>query len=141
MHQIYIAAIITTVFTFLIMGGFLKWKSPKEEIPLLISLMLLELPMAIAAYYLVRMPLLDEFVKLVINKNSGIYHFITILYAPLTEEPAKLLLLLIPFFYRKITEKNAIRAALALGLGFGLGEIWLVGSFVASVPAYANIPW
>ena len=141
MHQIYIAAIITTALAFFIVGGFLKWKSPKEEIPLLLSLMAIELPMAFAAFYLVRIPLLDGLVQLLIGKDTGTYRFITIFYAPLTEEPAKLLPLLIPFFYRKITEQNALRAALALGLGFGIGEIWLVASFIASAPVYVNIPW
>ena len=140
-HQIYIAAFLTTAFAFLVIGGFLKWKTPKEELPLLISLMLIELPMAITAFYLVRMPLLDGLVQLLINKDTGLYRFITIFYAPLTEEPAKLLPLIIPFFYRRVNETNCIRAAMALGLGFGLGEIWLVATFIASTPAYANIPW
>lgn len=141
MHQIYIAAIITTALTFIVMGGFLKWKSPPKERPLLITLLLLELPMAIAVFYLVRLPLVDGLVRLVVDKNSWAYGFISVFYAPITEEPAKLLPLLIPLLRRKIDDKNTIRAALALGLGFGLGEIWLVAGFVAASSAYTNIPW
>lgn len=141
MHQIYITAAITTVLSFLLYGGFLKWKSPKEERTLLLSLILIELPMAFAFFYLVRLPLLDGFVQLFLTKGSPVYRFITIFYAPLTEEPAKLLPVLIPFFWRKINSTNALRAAFALGLGFGLGEIWLIASFVASAPAYANLSW
>jgi hypothetical protein len=141
MHQLYIMAILTTIITILIVGGLIRWKTPQEERPLLLTLMLLELPMAFAAYYLVRIPLLDGLVQLILNKDSGIYRFVTVLYAPLTEEPAKLLPMLIPFFRRKVTDSNCLRAALALGLGFGIGEIWLVANFIASVPAYANIPW
>ncbi len=139
--QIYIAAAITTLITFFVVGGFLKWKSPKEEYSLLLAMLAIELPMAFAAYYLVRLPLVDGLVRLALTKNSGAYGFVTIFYAPLTEEPAKLLPILIPLIYRRINESNAIRAALALGLGFGIGEIWLVASFIAAAPKFANIPW
>lgn len=62
--------------------------------------------------------------------------------APLSEELAKLWPLLLPFFRRQIHQKNAIRIALTLGLGFGLGEIWFVGYWVARHdPATANLPW
>jgi hypothetical protein len=123
------------------MSGFLKWKAPKEERMMLLALVLIEMPFAFAFFYLIRMPLVDGLVQLVLDKNSGIYRFVTIFYAPITEEPAKFLPALLPFFYKRLEGQTALRAALALGLGFGIGEIWLVANFITAAPGYADTPW
>lgn len=97
--------------------------------------------MAIIFYYFIRMQLLDGAVKYFTGGNENIYGFIKSFYAPLTEEPAKLLPLLIPSIRKRITRENFVTAALALGLGFGIGEIWLVGGFIAQAPQFADLPW
>lgn len=142
MHQIYITAAITSLLAIAAIGGFIKWKSDKEDLKLLILLFVIELPMALVFFYYVRMGLLDWLVQLIFTKGTTGYTFATLFYAPLTEEPAKFLpALLIPLAYKRITEKNFVMAALALGLGFGIGEIWLVAQFVAKNPVYADTPW
>ncbi len=84
---------------------------------------------------------LDYLVQIIVHKDTSAYKYITLSYAPLTEEPAKFLPALIPFFNKKITSKNFVFAAMAIGLGFGISEIWLVASFVPGNPAYSNMPW
>jgi ssDNA-binding Zn-finger/Zn-ribbon topoisomerase 1 len=141
LHQIYITAIVTTLFAFFAIGAFIKWRAQKEDLKLLVIVLCIELPMAILFFYYVRMGALDWLVQLVFNKDTNSYKYATLFYAPLTEEPAKLLPLLIPWVYKRITDKNFVFIAMAIGLGFGIGEIWLVASFVAKNPAYANLPW
>lgn len=101
---------------------------------------LLQLPMCMLAFHFVRIPL-DGLIQQVLLKGSDVYKFTTVFYAPLTEELAKLYPLLLPWFYKKITEKNFIWIALSLGLGFGLGEIWLVASFIEKSPELSVYPW
>lgn len=141
MHQIYITSAVTTIAAFLLLGGFIKWRSKKEDRNLLLFLFLIELPMAFTAFYLVRMPLVDGFFKLVLGSHENIYGFVKNFYAPLTEEPAKLFPLLFPFFRNRINKDNFVMSAMALGLGFGIGEIWLVGNFIAASGQFADMPW
>jgi hypothetical protein len=49
--------------------------------------------------------------------------------------------LLIPAIRRDINATNLVRYALAIGLGFAIGEMWLVAHFVARVPAFAALPF
>jgi hypothetical protein len=141
MHQIYITALITTLIAVAFIGGLIKWRSDKLDFRFLLILFLIELPMAILTFYLVRIYLLDYAVKYLIGGHINMYGIAKTFYAPLTEEPAKLLPLLIPALRNRITKENFVWVALALGLGFGIGEIWLVGYFIATTPVYANIPW
>ena len=140
MHQIYFASAVTTVFTFLLAGAFIRWRSRPEDREFLLKLMLMELPMAFIAFYLIRMPVIDNLFRLLFGSDQNLYNFMKNFYAPLTEEPAKIFPLVFPFVRKKITKENFVMAAMALGLGFGLGEIWLVGKFIAdsTMPA---LPW
>lgn len=140
MHQIYIASAVTTVITFFLAGAFIRWRSRPEDREFLLKIMLMDLPMAFIAFYLVRMPIADNLFRLVFGSDQSLYMFMKNFYAPLTEEPAKILPLVFPFVRKKITKENFVLAAMALGLGFGLGEIWLVGRFIAesTMPA---LPW
>jgi hypothetical protein len=138
--QIYIMAAITTVVAGGI-GAILWWRAPRAERSLLLLLVLLELPMCALAFHLVRMGLLDVGVRHLLDEKSGVYHFVTMFYAPLTEEPAKIWPLLLPFVRRKITRDNFWRVALALGLGFGIGELWFIAGRVTLKPELAGLPW
>ncbi|MFN8539856.1 MAG: hypothetical protein U0232_20545 [Thermomicrobiales bacterium] len=60
---------------------------------------------------------------------------------PLTEEPAKLWPLLIPAFARRITRENAVRCAVALGLGFGIGEIGFIAQLIYADGDFNALPW
>src|SRR5688572_23951476 len=98
--DISIAATITSILSLTVIGGMLFPRAPREERGLLAILLLVMLPMNALAFYMVRMPL-DGWSSSIMGKQNETYHFIQTLYAPITEEPAKLWPLLIPFFYRR----------------------------------------
>src|SRR5215475_13718556 len=111
MQGIYIAALITTALVLAIYGSFiLKMKVPVNKRSLLIAFLLV-LTAQPLAFYLVRLPL-DGLLAGILGKESKIYEFITLFYAPLTEEPAKLIPLLFPFILRDITKENFVRYAM-----------------------------
>ncbi len=140
MKGIYIAAIITTVVSVAIWTPLIFWKIRKDLLPVALAALLIELPMCAVAFHLVRMPL-DGLLEGVLGETSATLGFLRSFWAPLTEEPAKLLPLLLPWILRKVDKDSYLRIGLALGLGFGLGEIWVVGGFVASNPSLANASW
>jgi RsiW-degrading membrane proteinase PrsW (M82 family) len=83
----------------------------------------LVLPLQPLAFYFVRLPL-DHWLVTQLGSASATYQWLTSLYTPLTEEPAKLLPLLIPAIRHDIRAANFIRYALPIGVGFAIGEIW-----------------
>ena len=142
--QIYIAAIVTNILALVMIGGGLYFRTPpKERVKeraLFILLVLLTLPMCALAFHVVRLPV-DHWLDGFLAKKEDLVAFIRVLYAPSTEEPAKLWPVLIPWIYRRITSQNYLRVAIALGLGFGLGEAWTVAGFLANNPVIAKYPW
>jgi hypothetical protein len=60
----------------------------------------------------------------VLGADSRAFAVFDTCFAPLTEEPAKLWLLLVPAFVGRLRKENAPGVAMAIGLGFGLGEAW-----------------
>jgi len=137
---IYVAAIIATAVALLVFGIYVLFRAPRKERPLLIAATLLNVPFSPLAFHLVRMPL-DRVIGKFLAAYPDVFLFVKTFYAPLTEEPAKLWLLLLPWFVRKIRRENAGRVAMALGLGFGVGEIWLLAQMIASSPSLASYPW
>ena len=141
MDGIYIAAIIVTFLSVATIGGILLWKSPRKEYPLLVSAFLLLLPMSPMAFYLVRLPL-DGWLQGLLGRTSETYERLSaLLFAPITEEPIKLWILLIPWFLSRLDSKNTIRLAMVIGLGFGVGEIWFLATELAKNPRIASLPW
>lgn len=100
MQGIYITAIITTSLSLAVIGSIIFWRSPREERSFLSVVILSEIPMCALAFYFIRLPL-DGWLRTLLGLQSGIYKFLTTLYAPITEEPAKLWILLIPWFLKK----------------------------------------
>ena len=140
MPGIYDAAIITAAAALATFGTLIcKLKQPADT-RLLWLAALLVLPMKPLAFYLVRVPL-DHWLVAQLGSGSAAYRWIITLYAPLTEEPAKLLPLLLPAIRRDIRPENFVRYALAIGLGFALGEMGFIARQVAHVPALAGLPF
>jgi hypothetical protein len=143
MPGIYIAALITSVLALAAVGTILWQVTQRDDRGLITLLLVASLPLSMATFYGVRKPL-DRLLVARLGKDSPALTAIRLGYAPLTEEPAKLLpllLLLVPRFHGRLTQKSVISVAMALGLGFALGEIWLVAGFVAQDPKLGDLPF
>ena len=138
--DIYIAAMIVSVLSLALIGGVLFLRAPAEERPFLGMLVLLMLPMNALAFHLIRMPL-DAWLASTLGKQNEVYHILKLLYAPVTEEPVKLWPLLIPYCYARLKSLPLHRSALAIGLGFGVGEAWMLACLLAKSPDIAQYPW
>ena len=140
MPGIYLTAILTTSIAVVLFG----WVNHKLRLPanerLVWLATVVALPLQPLAFYCVRMPV-DHWLAARLGSTSDVYVWLTTLYAPLTEELAKLLPLLIPVLRRDINSGNFLRYALALGVGFAIGEMWFVAERVARVPALAALPF
>jgi hypothetical protein len=140
MQGIYLAEIITTGIAAAIFVPVIhRLKMPANE-RLVWLAAAIALPLEPLAFYLVRVPL-DHWLVSQLGSASPAYQWITSFYAPLTEEPAKLIPLLVPAIRRDISAANFVRYALAIGVGFAIGEMWLIAQFVARVPAMAALPF
>lgn len=136
---IWIAAVITTILSAAFYGFLIYRLALPQDRRWLLLAALCALPLQPLALVLVRAPL-----HLLLLKTLGIgpvLTTITLFYAPLTEEPAKWLVLLIPFVRRGLTPGNAIALALAIGVGFGIGEAWFIASQIAQAPQAAGVPF
>lgn len=139
MPGIYIMALITIAVALAAIGPLILIKSRRSDWRLFAWALVLSLPLAALTFYFVRLPI-DGLVR-ELGLGRYAYLLVSSLYAPVTEEPAKLLPLALPFLYRHLNRDNAVRAGLALGLGFGLGEVGLLAWKVAQSPATAALPW
>ena len=137
---IFIAAAVTTLLSLALIGGVLFLLSPSTERKRLALVVALQLPMCALAFFLVRLPV-KQAIEMVVDPAAPAYVVASTLYAPLTEEPAKLWLLLLPWFRRMLTRQSAPRLGIATGLGFGIGEMWFIAGLVAQDPRIAALPW
>jgi RsiW-degrading membrane proteinase PrsW (M82 family) len=136
---LFIAASITTAFATVFYGLLLARLAGRKNWRLLILGFLIALPLQPLTFYAVRMPLNVGLYELL---GSGLaLTIVSVLYAPLTEEPAKWLTLLVPAIRRGLTKENAVALALAVGLGFGVGEIWLLAANLMHAGDNAQIPF
>jgi len=134
------AALAVSLYATVIYGAYLAAKAPKAERPMLLLLFVSQLPMSMAAFVALRGPL-DAAVRAVLSPEHWLYPWVTLLYAPLTEELAKLWPLLLPVVAKGITRDNLGRAARALGVGFGVGEALWVAHLVLQDPRVRPLPW
>ncbi len=138
MPTIYYVATVTTLIALGLIGGALLSRAPKRDRGLLAAAVLLTVTLSPLALYLARLPF-DRWFHPLMAGHEGLYRFLTTFYAPFTEEPAKLWPLLIPAFARRLRRDNAVCVAMALGLGFGIGELWMIAAQIAGVPWYQFI--
>ena len=140
MHPIHITAALTSLIAAVVFGlAVHRLKLPANE-RLVWLAALIALPLQPIAFYFVRVPL-DHWLVAQIGAGSHAYAWLVTLYAPLTEEAAKLLPLLVPAILRDIRRENVARYALAIGVGFAIGEMWFVADRVARVPQFAGVPF
>ena len=140
MQGIYLTAVLTSSVAVVIFAVLVrKLRMPANE-RLLWLAAALALPLQPLAFYLVRMPL-DHWLVAQLGSTSTIYGWLSSLYAPLTEEPAKLVVLLIPAIRRDISATNFVRYAFAICFGFAIGEMWFIADRIAQVPKFAALPF
>ncbi|MGE0501602.1 MAG: hypothetical protein AB7I79_08020 [Rhizobiaceae bacterium] len=138
MSGIVITAIVTGAIA-IAGGGLLLWRLSKPgERDVLVIAAILMIPLQPLAFYFVRLPI-DGVVRQALGEGPA-YAFAATFYAPLTEEPAKWLVLLIPAVLKALTPVRAVPIALATGLGFGLGEIGFLAEQIAGIPGLADLP-
>lgn len=140
MPGIMIAAAITTLFACVLFGFLLRnLRLPVNE-RLLWLAFVIALPLQPLAFYVVRVPL-DTWLRSQFGPGSTAYVSFTTLYAPLTEELAKLLPLVVPAIRHDINRRNFVRYALAIGVGFAIGEMWFVADRIAREPTVFDLPF
>jgi hypothetical protein len=96
------------------------------------------LPLQPLVFYLVRLPI-DGLLRTTFG-ISGWVVLVSLLYAPLTEEPAKWLTAAVPAV-RKAIMVDPVTIALAVGIGFGIGEIWFLARALIMAPNYPDAPF
>ena len=135
MSGLAIASFIAAALSIVVYGGTLLWLAPRSERTLLALGAALAVPLTLLAYYGVRVPIEKLF-----GVPGGTLWLRAIL-PPLIEEPAKLVPLLLPLLARSVTRDSAWRFGMAIGLGFGLGEILLLLRLLEPVQAMSTVPW
>jgi RsiW-degrading membrane proteinase PrsW (M82 family) len=140
MPGIYLTAVLTAIVAVAIFGMLIhKLRLPAQE-RLLWLAAAIAVPLQPLAFYFVRVPL-DHWLAAHCGPTSAVYRWLVTFYAPLTEEPAKLLPLLIPAIRRDIRDTNFVRYALAIGLGFAIGEMGFVAERIARNPNFSALPF
>ena len=135
MPQLYIAAAVTTLIALTIFGMLIRQLAPAEIRKKLLLLACLGLTLSPLAYFLVRLPLIQFFepIELGITESQPegtvsetVRGAIRLLYAPLTEEPMKLLpwaALLLFGIMRRPTQPQIASLALTIGVAFAIGVV------------------
>ncbi len=142
MTGIYTAAMITLVLALIpVLWVVSKRFQPSERFWVVIGV-LGSAGFFFVAFYLLRLPLDEALQSFLLPMHPGWYRFATILYAPLTEEPAKWVCLLPLLLAGKIKQENKGAWAVCLGFGFGMGEIVFLAQHIALAdPSALSIPW
>lgn len=142
MTGIQIAALITSLAAIATFGTLIWQLCDAADRTWLFWLAVFALPMSPMAYYGVRIPM-NAVLKDWLSHDSILLSVCQLWYAPVTEEPAKLLPLLLswPAFRYRLHRSNIVLAAMSLGLGFAIGEIWLVASFVDRNAELSKLPF
>jgi hypothetical protein len=124
MSGILVAAAVASLLAVAVLGPLIAHFAPAGGRRALVIALLVMLPMQPLAFYLARMPL-HAGVSALLGDGTAL-RALSLFYAPVTEEAAKWLVLLVPAVHRALTRERAVALALATGLGFGIGEIWFL---------------
>lgn len=136
---IVIAGTITTVLSIVVVGLLIRRLSKREDRSVLILAFFFALPLQPLAFYFIRLPLHELLTGWI---GAGAFlTAITLFYAPVTEEVAKWLALGVPSIRKGIKPENAVATAMAVGLGFGVGELWFIAERLARQPQLAALPF
>lgn len=153
LHPLYVMATVTTLVALAAVGTMVWQISPRDgRRTWVLALLVIGCFMSPLAFHGVRRPLIIRPLELILKGpewdtrgRSIARDAIRLAYAPLTEEPAKLapwfLLLAVraPLWPAK---RMIAPLALAAGLGFAAGEIWLVaGLIVQANDQFAGLHW
>lgn len=143
MPQIYVIAIIFSCVA-LAVAGVIFWKVvPEESRGLMLGLFLMELPLQPLAFFCVRRPV-HHWLTAWFGAHAEYkwsFDYITLFYAPVTEELAKLLpvVLLIGLGHRaRLNWRTMIGP---IGFGFGIGEGWAIAYLNSLNPELAKYMW
>lgn len=140
---IHIMAALATAIALAAVGALVLVRSDRRDWPLFAVSLALELPVSWLLLEPVRQPLNAWVTGLPVDRTGQL--LLASVIAPIVEEPAKLwpllLTLILPALTGRVTRANAVRVGLALGLGFGIGEIWMLAGLIAADPAYGAQPW
>jgi hypothetical protein len=132
---LFIAAAITTA---LVLCGFAMLLRRSDHWRPVALAFAIALPLQPLVIYLVRLPI-DGLLRNTFG-IAGVVTTISLFYAPLTEEPAKWLTAAVPKVRHGIV-KDPIFLALAVGAGFGIGEIWFLAHALIRSPGYPDLPF
>jgi hypothetical protein len=153
-HPIFPMAALTSMIALAIWGTLLWQLCPQDRRrSSVFALLIAGFFMSPTAFFAIRLPLLIGPLEPVfaqpgwdVGGFSMARDAVRLSFAPLTEEPAKLapwLMLLAVGWPLLPTRRMIAPLALAMGLGFAVGEIWLVAGLVAQAndPKLAALPW
>jgi hypothetical protein len=134
-----VAGAIATALAVLTIGPVVLRAAPPAARHTMGLAFLIALPLQPLAFYAVRLPV-DAVVRSLLGLSPA-WGMVALLYAPLTEEPAKWLPLALPAVGGKLAPANAVALSLAIGLGFGIGEIWFLAHAFVAAPNYPDLPF
>lgn len=134
-----IAAALTTLMALVVFGKLISLLSVPSDRRVLLLALVVALPLQPLAFYLIRLPLLHTMLP---DVSAGwLRPAFLLALAPLTEEPAKWLVLLVPSIRQAFEKRTAVPLALAAGVGFGIGEIWFVAHAAMTAPGFVERPF
>jgi len=139
MPSIYLAAIITSILAVIIIGTIIS-RILKKSFFFLLPLSIFFLPASYIAFTFIRVPinkLIISYFKIPQDVISWPlwYSLLALLYAPVIEELVKLFPLVLPWFRRRVSTRNKVPLGMIIGLGFGVGELWLVAFWLSKTTA------
>ncbi len=134
-----IAGVLTALLVAGAYGALIGSNTPPNYRPVLLWAALYALPLQPLAFYALRLPLDTALVGLLGQGTAR--NLVSLLYAPLTEEPMKWAVLMLPFVRQHLKPAVAVPMALAVGLGFAIGEIGFLAYQLSRAPAYAVLPF
>jgi len=142
---IYIAAFIATGISVLLWGGLVYWLSKRKWKYL--ALMLITLPFSTIVNLWIKKPVYDFLLSsLSVSSELSIttpwwFLLFVLFLSPITEEAIKLSPLLARQARCMIDRSSALWIGMALGIGFGVGEIWYLAWQFSMVPEFAGYPF